>query len=294
MRHKLLTAEQYAHRLRLLIAESGTLHRRARRLSDGKVVIGWGYSFLRNNNETIWREAGIDLTADGWAQLRAIDASTMTVDRLTLALSLEKVLTEAEANRLLVAATRDHEVHANRLQLPRCDERLALVSLTYGRGTQALTAQHPLMEALARGDRAEAWFQLRYNCWGNASDLEAGLRKRRLVESQVLGLYDDPHHVGIEEARHVQQVIERHRDDINRIEQRFGQTLGGHEGQRDLIAQANRDYPGIVSTWGEVPTIREALAPAQRVLHASAEPLPGERPTPERAANSGFEKSLVA
>ena len=39
MRYKLLTAEQYAHRLRLLIAESGTLHRRVRRLNDGRVVV---------------------------------------------------------------------------------------------------------------------------------------------------------------------------------------------------------------------------------------------------------------
>ena len=96
----------------------------------------------------------------------------------------------------------------------------------------------------------------------------------------------------LEEARHVQQVIERHRDDINRVEQRFGQTLAGIEGQRDLIAQANRDYPGIVSTWGEVPTIREALDPALRVLHAHGEPLPGQRPPVEPAANGQLRNPL--
>ena len=36
------------------------------------------------------------------------------------------------------------------------------------------------------GDRAEAWYQLRYNCWGSNTQYEAGLRKRRLVEAQVL------------------------------------------------------------------------------------------------------------
>ena len=293
MRYKLLTAEQYAHRLRLLIAESGTLHRRVRRLNYGRVVIGWGYGFHRANNEQIWRDAGIDLTTQGWEQVRAIDAAT-PAERPAVALALDKVLTEAEANRLLVAATRDHEVHANRLDMPRSDEKLAIVSLTFGRGTQALTAHHPLLEAVARGDRAEAWFQLRYNCWGNASDLEAGLRKRRLVESLVFGLYDDATQVPLEEARHVQQVIERHRDDINRIEQRFGQTLAGIEGQRDLIAQANRDYPGIVSTWGEVPTIREAMGPALRVLHAHGEPLHGQRPPAEPAANGQLPGTLVA
>lgn len=293
MRFKLLTAEQYAHRLRLLIAESGTLHRRVRQLSDGKVVIGWGYGFVRNNNEAIWREAGIDLTTEGWAQLRAVDQAPSR-ERQALAQALDKVLTEAEANRLLVAATRDHEVHANRLQMPRSDERLAIVSLTFGRGTQALTASHPLMEAISRGDRAQAWFQLRYNCWGNASDLEAGLRKRRLVESLVFGLYDDPAQVTLEEARHVRQVIEQHRDDINRVEQRFGQTLAGHEGQRDLIAQANRDYPGIVSTWGEVPTIRDALAPALRTLETAGAPLENPQVCAKGAANTPMQGALVA
>lgn len=267
MRYKLLTAEQYARRLRLLIAESGVLHRRVQSVG-GRAVIGWGYSFLRNNNSAIWRDAGIDLTTEGWAHLRRIDEAP-TGARTLQALAFDKVLTEAEANRLLVASSREHEIHANRFELPYSDERLALVSLTFSRGTQTLTEAHPLMAALAAGHRAEAWYQLRYNCWGYAADLEAGLRKRRLMESTVFGLYDDPSQVGIDEARQVGEMIDRHRADINQVEQRFGQTLAGVEGQRDLIAQANRDYPGIVSTWGEVPTIREALAPARNALMAA-------------------------
>lgn len=270
MRYKLLTAEQYAHRLRLLIAESGVLHRRVQR-SGSRALIGWGYSFMRNNNVAIWRDADIDLTSEGWAHLSRIDQAPST-DRIELALAFEKVLTEAEANRLLVASTRDHEIHANRFDMPRCDERLAIVSLTYSRATQTLTEDHPLMAALAEGDRAEAWFQLRYNCWGKAIELEAGLRKRRLMEATVFGLYDNPSDVGLEEARHVQAMVERHRVEINQVEQRFGETLAGIEGQRNLIAQANRDYPGIVSVWGEIPTIREALAPAHRALQSGNGP----------------------
>jgi len=266
MRYKLLTAEQYARRLRLLIAESGVLHRRVQGVG-GRAVIGWGYSFLRNNNSAIWRDAGIDLTAEGWARLRHIDEAPAG-ERMLQALAFDKVLTEAEANRLLVASSREHEFHANRFELPYSDERLALVSLTFSRGTQTLTEAHPLMAALAAGNRAKAWYQMRYNCWGNAADLEAGLRKRRLMESTVFGLYDDPSQVDLDEAHQVGEMVERHRADINQVEQRFGQTLAGVEGQRDLIAQANRDYPGIVSTWGEVPTIREALVPAHNVLKA--------------------------
>lgn len=286
MRYKLLTAEQYARRLRLLIAESGVLHRRVQGIG-GRAVIGWGYSFLRNNNSAIWRDAGIDLTAEGWASLRRIDEAPAG-ERVAHALAFDKVLTEAEANRLLVASSRDHEVHANRFELPCSDERLAMVSLTFSRGTQTLTEEHPLMDALAAGDRVEAWFQLRYNCWGKATDLESGLRKRRLMEATVFGLYDDHAHIGIDEARRVCQMAERHRNEINLVEQRFGQTLAGVEGQRDLIAQANRDYPGIVSTWGEVPTIREALAPAQAVLQAAGLPLNGAAPFLP-AANDDFQ-----
>jgi GH24 family phage-related lysozyme (muramidase) len=276
MRYRLLTAEQYARRLRLLLAGSGVLHRRVQS-AGGRALIGWGYSLLRGNNTAIWRDAGIDLTAEGWACLRRIDEAAPG-ERLALALTFDKVLTEAEANRLLVAATREHEVHANRLGLPRCDERLAIVSLTFSRGTLTLTESHPLMVALAEGDRPEAWFQLRYNCWGKAADLEAGLRKRRLMEATVFGLYDDPANVSVDEARRVLDMVERHRHVINQVEQRFGQTLAGIEAQRNLVAQANRDYPGIVSTWGEVPTIREALAPAYQALHAAGQPLDGQAP----------------
>lgn len=287
MQYQLLTAEQYARRLRLLIAESGVLHRRVQR-AGGRAVIGWGYSFLRPNNAAIWRDASIDLTAEARACLHRIDEAP-AAERAALAQGLDKALTETEANRLLVASSREHEVHAARLGMPRSDERLALVSLTFSRGTQTLADDHPLMAALAAGDRAEAWFQWRYNCWGHAADLEAGLRKRRLMEAAVFGLYDDPAHVGVDEARRVCGMVERHSGEINQVEQRFGQTLAGIEGQRDLIVQANRDYPGIVSTWGEVPTIREALAPAHAALRAAGLPLNGAVP-PLPAANDALQQ----
>ena len=94
------------------------------------------------------------------------------------------------------------------------------------------------------------------------------MRKRRLVEAQVLGLYDDPADVGPDEARSVFRMVTQHREGIQAIERRFGETLEGEAGLRDLRALANRDYPDVTREFGQVPTLRESLEPARLALLA--------------------------
>src|SRR3546814_8721147 len=84
--------------------------------------------------------------------------------------------------------------------MPLSDERVALVSVTYNRGVVAIMGngrnvpEHPIMDAIRDGDRAEAWYQMRYNCWGSNSDYEGGLRKRRYAESEVFDPYRSEEH----------------------------------------------------------------------------------------------------
>lgn len=131
------------------------------------------------------------------------------------------------------------------------------------------------MDAVRSGDRAEAWFQMRYNCWGSdeldeqypdADSNEAGLRKRRFAEAEVFGLYDDPDNVTPQQARDVYRAFQLHRDEVDRVEREFGVTVEGEAARRNRVAQANRDYPELVNEYGRVSTIADALAPARTAL----------------------------
>ena len=60
-----------------------------------------------------------------------------------------------------------------------------------------------LREAIRQGNRAEAWFEIRYNSNSTrqSAKIRSGIAKRRFRESQVFGLYDDPQEVSAAEAK---------------------------------------------------------------------------------------------
>ncbi len=273
MDYRELTEEQYYARIRTVVVGAEGLHARSQDVGDGMATIGYGYTFNRNNNTAIWQNAGITLTRQESDALAAIDAAPGN-DKTRLALTFPRALNAAESDRLLRASVQEYEGPANSLNMPLSDERVAMVSLTYNRGAGALMGdqarnvpEHPVMAAIRDGDRAEAWFQMRYNCWGSAdAQFEGGLRKRRFAESQVFGLYDDPANVTPEEVRSVSRMYQLHRNEIGNVESRHGVTLEGDPAARNRINDANRDYPGLVREYGQVQTIAEALGPAHEAL----------------------------
>lgn len=272
MDYRELDQAEYDRKLRMVIVESESLHAHVQDIGDNRATIGWGYTFNRDNNVAIWRDSGIELTQQQWQTLAAIDAASVG-DRTRVGLTFTRQLNAAESDQLLRASMAEYEGPANRLQMPLSDERIALVSLAYNRGVGMLNGiprsgvpEHAIMDAVRDGDRAEAWFQMRYNCWGSNNEAEAGLRKRRFAEAQVFGLYDDPSNVTPDEARNVYRTYQLHRDEIARVERGFGVTVEGEAAPRNRIAQANRDYPGLVDQYGNVPNIADALGPARTVL----------------------------
>lgn len=272
MDYRELTEQEYYDRLRIVVAGAEGLHAQSQDVGDGKATIGYGYTFNRGNNADIWRDSGIQLTPQEVGALEATDAAP-AADRTRLGLTFQRELTAEESGQLLRASMRGYEGPAKSLNMPLSEERVAMVSLTYNRGVGALTGnaarnipEHPIMDAIRDGNRAEAWFQMRYNCWGSNTQFEGGLRKRRFAEAQVFGLYDDPNNVSPEEARSVAQMYGLHQDEIDRVEQAHGVSIGGDPARRNRIAEANRDYPTLVREYGSVQSISDSLEPARLTL----------------------------
>lgn len=100
----------------------------------------------------------------------------------------------------------EDKLNTNISGIPYSYERLALLSLAYNQtdGDTALIGPK-LKQAIALGDRAEAWYEIRYNS-GNQY-------KRRYVESELFGLWGDSeiNEVSVTKAL---QMYTRHRDDI--------------------------------------------------------------------------------
>src|SRR5574337_490637 len=66
-------------------------------LHDGKSTIGYGYTFERNDNVSLWQTAGIMLTATQWAVLQQIDSAPTTTQKTAIALNqFSKTITHEE------------------------------------------------------------------------------------------------------------------------------------------------------------------------------------------------------
>lgn len=134
-------------------------------------------------------------------------------------------------------------------ELPDSRERIALVSLAFNSrtGPRDLLGDN-LKKAILSGNRAEAWFEIRYQ--SNKGN-DTGLAKRRYLESQLFGLYNDPANIGIEEALNVYQMLQRHRSTIAVKEALFGCSFDGQSGTkvdthlRTALQAAIEDYSSI-------------------------------------------------
>ncbi|CEF45035.1 glycoside hydrolase family protein [Xanthomonas citri] len=258
-----LTQEQYNALTGDLVKLTESLHARSQDVGDGRATIGYGYTFNRSNNAAIWAESGIELSDAQRRQLSRIDAAAPG-DRTRLGLQFDRTLNAAEGDQLLAASMPEYERPINALNMPMSQERAALVSLVYNRGAGSYNANmQSFRDAVVAGDRSEAWFEMRYNAWGSNAAAEAGLRKRRVLESELFGLYSDPNNVTSDEALSTYQMYQQHRERINRDEARWGVDIDGNPGQRNLIAEANRDYATLLEGRGNVQTLAQSLDPAR-------------------------------
>lgn len=288
MEFRTLDQSEYDAKLRSVIVGMEGLHPHVQDVGDGRATVGWGYTLNRGNNVDIWTRAGIELTPNELDTLRRIDREPTSAGKTRLGLTFARVLSEAESDSLFRASMQEYEAPALEAGMPLSDERVAVVSATYNRGVAAIR-NHPLMEAIRDGARAEAWYELRYNCWGSRTEMEGGLRKRRFAEAEVFGLHDDRQNVPVEESADVYTMYRNHRTEMDRVERAYGEPMDGTASRPNRLAQANRDYPGIVDEYGAVRTISASLEPSRTVLiaHLASKYPPYEHLFSEAHFNAG-------
>jgi GH24 family phage-related lysozyme (muramidase) len=266
------TEEEYRRRASVMIQNFEGFSDRPYDARDRMATIGFGYTFNRNNNVELFDQAGVQLSPEERRLLAAVDAAPNN-QKTALGLALPIRITREEARSLLENVSLDRYTGpADRMGLPSSDERAAVVSITYNRGPDRVnTHMRGFSEAIADGDRAEAWYQLRYNSTGTGvigTDSELGVRARRNMEAQAFGLYDDPQNVTSEEARSVYRMFQLHRAQIQETERGWGVDFDGTRAGQNAVAQANANWPDLVREYGQAPTIAAALEPARERLLA--------------------------
>jgi len=143
-----------------------------------------------------------------------------------------------------LAPTYDNKIDAWLSDIPDSREREALFSLCWN-GPSLLGPK--LKAAIEAGDRAEAWYEIRYNSNGNGI---SGLANRRYVEAETFGLYDSEGKARLAEAIQAGQMLARHHETVLWYEDRYDPDSAG----------ATKGMPGIDAIGGElVPAIRITL-----------------------------------
>src|SRR5690606_26224676 len=204
--------------------------------SDGHVVIGYGFDLFVNSPTyviTRLQGAGLSFTPEQITTitntLNAYQAGTKNSTDTASDLNFINLGTEPVAALLLSAVANDKEAKLdNRLalygiSLPESRERAALASMAYNGGTWV---QNPLpgepqgligpmlMTALSEGNRAEAWYQIRYQSNGGTNfNIKNGIATRRAYEASLFGLYEsDSNTPTIDESLGIYAMFTRHRE----------------------------------------------------------------------------------
>jgi len=101
-------------------------------------------------------------------------------------------------------------------------ELIALTDIAYNGGSALLGPE--LRQALTDENRAEAWFQIRYNSNGGQSRINSGkgIAKRRVAESDTFGLYDET--PSVEGMKDIISMARLHADAITTEESAFSVT----------------------------------------------------------------------
>lgn len=196
---------------------------------DGSIAIGYGFDLLVRSNEEInfyLRGAGIVELSDAdrleLDQARAAQQLGLSSDELARRLrTVVSNLSLRLADQAQAASLLDFFIESNvepyldqklGYAMPQSRERAALISLAYQRGRVGTELIGPkLIAAITNDDRAEAWFEIRYNSGQTFAN-------RRYAESDLFGLYNGTGGIGEDHAVRIYQMYTRHKETIETYE----------------------------------------------------------------------------
>jgi GH24 family phage-related lysozyme (muramidase) len=213
--------------------------------SINHLAIGYGYDLqAREASEsattlTPFLAAGVVISATQIKYLEAfrtktalnlpgdpLDKMIPTRVQVQAAWSNIALASEEKATALLnVVASANYEPKVPQSLIADSKERAAVVSAVYNLG--GLAAMPSMKAALEADNRAEAWYELRYNTNAGASRSK-GLAIRRYRESDLFGLYDDGTMSAEEkdaEAKETLRMYTKHRTKIDAEEKEFPPTV---------------------------------------------------------------------
>lgn len=153
---------------------------------------------------------------------------------------------EAQVARALdaLAPSYDGKIDKWLAGIPESEERAALFSLCWN-GPSLLGPK--LKAAIEDGNRAEAWYEIRYNSNGNGI---AGLANRRYVEAETFGLFDHDGGATFKAAIKTGQMLANHHQAVLSYEDRYDPVTAGEIKGVDGIEAINDEM---------APAIRAAL-----------------------------------
>ena len=152
-------------------------------------------------------------------------------------------------------------------------EMLVIASSVWNGGSGLVGSGTQFSRDIVTGNRAAAWFELRYNSNGGANP-GAGLAKRRYFESQTFGLWDSPNGpASLSEALQAYDTLTKKRSAIFAYEQQYGYLPDGTPGDQHAkgFDAAARDYASLIG--GSVglaapQKLLDLFAPAEALLFA--------------------------
>ena len=275
--YNLLGTTPYAdlrYALVLQFESSGTVELKAYLDGKGIATIGAGFNIETDseNRDAVFAALGIGAgetavrtslttalttaTTDGslQSQLDAIMATralTVTGGRTSFAFA-----NEAEVKAVFDTLTPKYETRVDTRIGDIADSRERAVLFDLGYNTGSLLGPG-LKAALTDGDRAEAFWEIRYSSNGDAAD---GIAKRRYIESQIFGLYSDvtaptKDDVTQSEALNAFRMATKHEKQIKTYDLTYA----------DGFALAAADLAAIESRtqdWGAIANLSTMLNPA--------------------------------
>ncbi len=241
-------------------------------------VRNWVLQEVTGNNVPTGLDTDIkNIVANGW-----VAGSGGTLDQINAKMAAAHIsyanvpttltLNTTQANNIYqnIVGTYENRVNAKISGIDQSYERAALVSLAYN---SANLIGPNLQTAINEGNRAEAWYEIRYqsNSPNQSQNILEGIAKRRYYESEMFSLYKDIHHVTDKEARDVYSMYERHQEynsnnRISNYDNAYSKMIDTNIDIHGNPVNANHDYNKSILQAGEVQTLSESMSYAHDYL----------------------------